>query len=54
MQKVFDTAVKENRIYVTTNMKMFNKKVSHPRVCIPFSEKPEAQFEILNGYFKFK
>ncbi len=37
-------AVKENRIFITTNLKLFNKKVQIPRCCIAYKASPFSKY----------
>lgn len=39
-------AVKENRIFLTSNLKLFNKKVSVPRGCLHYKAPPKCKFQI--------
>ena len=38
--QICEKAIKENRVFVTSNLKLFNKKVSMPRCCIHFKASP--------------
>ncbi len=40
-------AVKDNRILITSNLKLFNKKVALPRVCIAYKASPFSKIIIL-------
>lgn len=44
-------AIKENRIFVTSNLKMFNKKISIPRCCLNFKASPHCKL-FLNIFLK--
>jgi uncharacterized protein with PIN domain len=43
-------AIKDNRIFITTNLKLFNKKVQLPRCCLAYKSSPFSKF-LLSRYF---
>ena len=42
-EEVVACAVKENRVFLTSNMKFFNKKVTIPRGCLHYKASPESK-----------
>lgn len=36
-------AVKHNKIFVTSNLKLFNKKISQQRFCVHFRSNPQCK-----------
>lgn len=45
-------AVKENRIFVTSNLKVFNSKLQVPRCCVHFKASPESKFKHYQNIYK--
>jgi hypothetical protein len=41
--KICEVAVRENRIFVTSNLKLFNKKTSMPRCCLHYKAPPPSK-----------
>lgn len=39
-EQICAIAVKENRIFITSNLRLFNKKLSLPRCCIAYKTSP--------------
>jgi uncharacterized protein with PIN domain len=39
-EQICAAAIQENRIFVTSNMKLFNKKIAMPRVCLFYKSSP--------------
>ncbi len=40
---VCNQAVRENRVFLTSNLKQFNKKISLPRGCLHYKANPESK-----------
>jgi hypothetical protein len=42
--KIMDIAIKENRIFVTSNMKVFNIKVPMYKCCVHYRAHPKSNY----------
>lgn len=47
-EAICQLAVKENRIFITTNLKLFNKKLTIPRCCVAFKASPFSKTALFN------
>jgi hypothetical protein len=43
----FSFAVKENKVFITTNLKVFNQKGGVPRGCLHYQETPYSKIILL-------
>lgn len=48
-ESIAHLAVQENRVMLTDNLKLFNKKITIPRGCLHFKAKPLCKFSTLKA-----
>jgi hypothetical protein len=53
-EKICGRAIAENRIFITSNLRLFNKKGAMPRCCVHYKDSPEWQYRALNDFFGFE
>lgn len=47
-------AIEMDRIFITSNLKLFNKKNVLKRCCVHYKDNPFRQLDALSGYFGFE
>lgn len=52
-EKICGRAIADNRIFITSNLKLFNKKGVMSRCCVHYKDSPEWQYKALNEFFGF-
>jgi uncharacterized protein with PIN domain len=44
LEKVCEMAIREDRVFLTSNLKIFNKKVQMPRGCLHYKANPFSKY----------
>lgn len=52
-EKICAYALEKDRIFITSNLKLFNRKNAMNRCCVHYKESPFKQFQALKSFFSF-
>lgn len=52
-EKICSFALEKDRIFVTSNLKLFNKKSVMNRCCVHYKDNPYKQYIALKSFFSF-
>lgn len=52
-EKICSLALEKNRILITSNLKLFNRKNAMNRCCVHYKDSPQKQFMALKSFFSF-
>ena len=52
-EKICSRALEEDRIFITSNLKLFNRKAAMNRCCVHYKNPPHVQFMALKSFFSF-
>jgi uncharacterized protein with PIN domain len=47
-------ALEKDRIFITSNLKLFNKKSVMSRCCVHYRDNPYKQYQALKSFFSFE
>lgn len=53
-EKICSKALELDRVFVTSNLKLFNKKSVMNRCCVHFKDSPYKQYMALKSFFGFE
>jgi len=52
-EQICSIALESDRVFITSNLKLFNRKSVMMRCCVHFKDNPYKQFMALKSYFSF-
>lgn len=52
-ERICSIALEKDRIFITSNLKLFNRKNAMNRCCVHFRDSPHKQFMALKSFFSF-
>ena len=52
-EKICARALEQDRIFITSNLKLFNRKNAMNRCCVHYKDSPQKQFMALKSFFSF-
>lgn len=53
-EKICSRALEEDRIFITSNLKLFNRKSVMNRCCVHYKDNPFKQYMALRSFFSFE
>ena len=52
-EQICSKALEQDRIFITSNLKLFNRKSVMNRCCVHYKDNPHKQFIALKSFFSF-
>jgi len=52
-EQICSKALEQDRIFITSNLKLFNRKSVMNRCCVHYKDNPAKQFAALKSFFSF-
>jgi uncharacterized protein with PIN domain len=53
-EQICSKALEKDRIFITSNLKLFNRKSVMNRCCVHYKDDPRKQFAALKSFFSFE